>query len=102
MGGNLWVESKPGHGSTFHFKLPFGLRKPSEHRPVPMNLEMPRDLSVLIADQSGPPTTGYDVAEDRRRFKILVAEDNPVNQRVATRFLEKKGHTVVLAEAGKK
>ena len=34
--------------------------------------------------------------------KILVAEDNPVNQRVATRFLEKKGHTVVLAESGKK
>jgi CheY-like chemotaxis protein len=65
-------------------------------------LEVPRDLSVLIVDQSGPAITGYAVAEDQRRFKILVAEDNLVNQRVATRFLEKKGHTVVLAESGKK
>jgi signal transduction histidine kinase/ActR/RegA family two-component response regulator len=102
MGGNLWVESKPGHGSTFHFKLPFGLQKLSARHPGPIDLEMPRDLSVLIEDQSGPAITGHAVAEDRRHFKILVAEDNPVNQRVATRFLEKRGHTVVLAESGKK
>jgi signal transduction histidine kinase/CheY-like chemotaxis protein/integral membrane sensor domain MASE1 len=102
MGGNLWVESKPGHGSTFHFKVPFGLQKPSALRPVPIGLEMPRELSVVIADQSGPAITGHAVADDARHFKILVAEDNLVNQKVATRFLEKKGHTVVLAESGKK
>ncbi len=27
MGGNIWVESQPGEGSTFHFKLRFGLQK---------------------------------------------------------------------------
>ena len=27
MGGKLWAESKPGHGSTFHFKLLFGVQK---------------------------------------------------------------------------
>ena len=93
MGGNLWVESKPGHGSTFHFKLPFGLQKPSARGAVPRG---------LIVNQSRPAITSHAVAEDGRRFKILVAEDNLVNQRVATRFLEKKGHTVVLAESGKK
>jgi two-component system, sensor histidine kinase and response regulator len=31
-----------------------------------------------------------------------LAEDNLVNQKVATRFLEKRNHTVVVAESGKK
>jgi len=34
------------------------------------------------------------------RLKILVAEDNPVNQELARRILEKRGHTVVVASDG--
>jgi two-component system, sensor histidine kinase and response regulator len=36
-----------------------------------------------------------------RRFRILLAEDNRVNQNVATRLLEKRGHHVTLATNGK-
>ena len=34
------------------------------------------------------------------RLRILVVEDNPVNQKVAKRLLEKDGHSVVLANNG--
>src|SRR5207244_8876423 len=45
------------------------------------------------------PTAGRP---EGRRFRILVAEDNAVNQMVATRLLERQGHSVVVADNGKK
>jgi two-component system, sensor histidine kinase and response regulator len=46
--------------------------------------------------------TAVAPAADQQHFKILLAEDNLVNQKVATRFLEKRGHTVFVADTGKK
>ena len=45
-----------------------------------------------------PAEPGGD--EHSRGLHILVAEDNPVNQQLARRLLEKRGHTVVLANDG--
>jgi two-component system, sensor histidine kinase and response regulator len=48
-----------------------------------------------------PLITQHTLREDRNRFRILLAEDNPVNQTVAVRLLEKRGHTVVVAGNGR-
>ena len=40
-------------------------------------------------------------AEERRQpLRVLLAEDNPVNQKLAVRLLEKRGHSVVVAAEG--
>ncbi|MDK2123878.1 response regulator [Parachitinimonas caeni] len=50
---------------------------------------------------SKPPlVTRHVVAEQRYRLHILLVEDNPVNQKLAVRLLEKLGHRIVVAENG--
>jgi CheY-like chemotaxis protein len=51
-------------------------------------------------DTARPPTAGTATAQPPRRFHILLAEDNVVNQRLTLRALEKRGHTVVVANNG--
>jgi signal transduction histidine kinase/CheY-like chemotaxis protein len=44
----------------------------------------------------------HSIRESGRKLRILLAEDNPVNQKLATKLLEKMGHTVIVAEDGSK
>jgi two-component system sensor histidine kinase/response regulator len=87
MKGQIWVESKGVQGSTFHFTASFGFRngtlQQSGASPVAATL---------------PPV---DVTTNPRRGHILLAEDNEINQRLATRLLEKRGYTVVCAGNGR-
>ncbi len=45
--------------------------------------------------------TVHSLREARRSLHILVVEDNPVNQRVALRLVEKQGHTAGMAATGR-
>jgi two-component system sensor histidine kinase/response regulator len=47
-----------------------------------------------------PLVTRHALREGRRCLRVLVAEDNPVNQRVTVRLLERHGHAAAVASSG--
>jgi signal transduction histidine kinase/ActR/RegA family two-component response regulator len=84
MGGKLWVESpwrdgtgQERNGSRFHFTACFGI------------CEQPASEASVPRFQS---RTGG--------LRCLVAEDNPVNQKVIRLLLERRGHSVLVTSDG--
>jgi len=64
------------------------------------------DVIVTALHLPRPPRTARTEAKRpsrsvRRPMRILVAEDNPVNQELALHLLERRGHSVILAENGR-
>ncbi len=47
------------------------------------------------------PLTRHSLNESRRTLRILLAEDNAINQKLAVRLLEKQGHSVTVANDGR-
>jgi PAS domain S-box-containing protein len=52
-------------------------------------------------DNNAPLVTGHFLRETRRKIRVLVAEDNPVNQKLTSKLLEKRGHKVEVASDGR-
>ena len=93
MGGSIRVESGPGKGSTFHFTCRFGVSRHTGDA-------QPTD-SISLRNMLAAVGTGESVSEPRPKLYVLVAEDNPINQRLVSRLLEKRGHKVALAASGR-
>jgi len=51
--------------------------------------------------QARPVVTRYSIKEAHRKLRILIAEDNPVNQEVAGMMLKKRGHIVQIVGNGR-
>jgi two-component system, sensor histidine kinase len=70
MGGDIWLRSREGLGSTFYCTLGFNLQSVEGEGLVPQHVQL-----------SLPP------------LKVLVVDDNVVSRKLAARLLEKRGHT---------
>jgi len=90
MGGTIGVSSQPGAGSCFYFTIILG------HPEFKTTVEP--DMNHINMQQDSKPEK-----DSRNDFsaRILLAEDNPVNRRLAEMMLKKMGHSVVSAENGK-
>jgi CheY-like chemotaxis protein len=79
MGGKIWVESALGDGSQFHFTANFG------------------EGSAVVEAVSSTVPSKLVATKTHKQLRVLLAEDNAVNQKIATRVLEKHGHDVTVA-----
>jgi len=79
LGGEIAVESAPGEGSRFSFTVRF---------------EPGSEAAVAPSRREAPVAA---IAAPARPLDVLVVDDDPVNQAVARRYVERAGHRATVA-----
>lgn len=88
MGGKILVESQPGHGSEFIVELNFRINSEEQS---PIKEDAPCSVNDKSMMQDNPDFSGK---------KLLVVEDNELNQEIAVEILHGLGFETDIAEDG--
>ncbi len=88
MDGEIWVQSEPNYGSTFHFTARFGKQSAQEGVQPENGISDPRDEPLNT-------TAGL------RGARILLVEDNEINRELAMELLLSNGMEVAVANNGR-
>ena len=86
MGGSIEVESKETQGSVFMLEIPF------------RTSDADAATSAKITEQVSAASLAI---KPIKILTVLLAEDNIVNQRLVSKILERRGHTVIVAQNGR-
>jgi signal transduction histidine kinase/HPt (histidine-containing phosphotransfer) domain-containing protein len=81
MGGEIWVNTKLGQGSTFNFTANFGFLK--------------------VQEENFPSQHKKIVQKNLKGARVLLVEDNLINQKVAREMMKNEGLLVEIANHGK-
>jgi len=103
MGGRLWLDSEPGAGSQFHFTALLDradVASDTGGHSLSPDIRMPArgQSNAVVNPIWARPASGSGLSV--ATLRVLLAEDNRINQAVARAFLKRDGHAVTVVDNG--